>query len=254
MFYCWLHSHPPTPTHTHKTYPQMSSALINRALTNVRTELDFLRESNVISQDVYDNILDQIPVKYDPNQSRDSAGIHSSNNMEYVEAIYEFQPQQDGDLHIKPGDKIEILEKSSPEWYKGKCNGSTGMFPSNYVKPAFSGGSSVTKTANPPRYSPPAEKPAQQYQAPPSGPPPQQQQMQYQPPPQQYQQQPPFPPASTGYYQQPQQVVVQQEQPQQQQQQSSGSDHLKKFGSKLGNAAIFGAGATLGSDLVNSIF
>ncbi|KAK4976510.1 protein that induces appearance of [PIN+] prion when overproduced [Elasticomyces elasticus] len=28
----------------------------------------------------------------------------------------------------------------------------------------------------------------------------------------------------------------------------------KKLGSKLGNAAIFGAGATAGSDLVNSIF
>lgn len=29
---------------------------------------------------------------------------------------------------------------------------------------------------------------------------------------------------------------------------------VKKFGSKLGNAAIFGAGATAGSDLVNSVF
>jgi len=28
----------------------------------------------------------------------------------------------------------------------------------------------------------------------------------------------------------------------------------KKFGKKLGNAAIFGAGATMGADLVNSIF
>ncbi|GAB7358774.1 hypothetical protein MBLNU230_g4000t1 [Neophaeotheca triangularis] len=30
--------------------------------------------------------------------------------------------------------------------------------------------------------------------------------------------------------------------------------HAKKFGGKLGNAAIFGAGATLGGNLVNSIF
>ena len=28
----------------------------------------------------------------------------------------------------------------------------------------------------------------------------------------------------------------------------------KKFGKKLGNAAIFGAGATIGSNIVNSIF
>lgn len=213
----------------------MSSALINRSLTNVRTELEFLRESNVISEQVYNNILDQIPVKYDPNQSKSSINTPppqttpTNSVKEYVEALYEFQPQQEGDLHIRPGDKIEVLEKPSPEWFKGKCNGIVGMFPSNYVKPAFSNNTSMVK-ADPPQYS---QSPQPQ------------QQMQYQPP---------FPPASTGYYQQPapqpQQVVVQQ----QQQPQSTGSSQLKKFGSKLGNAAIFGAGATLGSDLVNSIF
>jgi len=33
-----------------------------------------------------------------------------------------------------------------------------------------------------------------------------------------------------------------------------GAEMGKKFGKKLGNAAIFGAGATMGADLVNSIF
>lgn len=47
-------------------------------------------------------------------------------------------------------------------------------------------------------------------------------------------------------------------------QQFSGSDpnrktskleeHGKKFGKKMGNAAIFGAGATIGSNIVNGIF
>ena len=31
-------------------------------------------------------------------------------------------------------------------------------------------------------------------------------------------------------------------------------DRGKKFGKKLGNAAIFGAGATIGGNIVNSIF
>jgi hypothetical protein len=35
---------------------------------------------------------------------------------------------------------------------------------------------------------------------------------------------------------------------------SKGAEMGKKFGRKLGNAAIFGAGATLGADVVNSIF
>lgn len=33
-----------------------------------------------------------------------------------------------------------------------------------------------------------------------------------------------------------------------------GQEMGKKFGKKLGNAAIFGAGATIGSNIVNSIF
>lgn len=48
-------------------------------------------------------------------------------------------------------------------------------------------------------------------------------------------------------------------QPQQQQVEGEGAGGKaggmgKKFGKKLGNAAIFGAGATIGSNIVNSIF
>jgi hypothetical protein len=35
---------------------------------------------------------------------------------------------------------------------------------------------------------------------------------------------------------------------------SKGGEMGKKFGKKLGNAAIFGAGATIGGNIVNSIF
>lgn len=41
---------------------------------------------------------------------------------------------------------------------------------------------------------------------------------------------------------------------QQQQQPSKVETQGKKFGKKLGNAAIFGAGATIGSNIVNGIF
>ncbi|CAB4251855.1 similar to Saccharomyces cerevisiae YGR136W LSB1 Protein containing an N- terminal SH3 domain [Maudiozyma barnettii] len=232
----------------------MSASLINRSLTNIRTELDFLRESNVISDEVFNKINDSLPEKYNPNASRDSV---NSNEQEYVEAIYDFPPQQDGDLELKTGDKVLIIEKPSKEWYKGKCNGKVGMFPSNYVKPAFSNTAprDSSSISGPPRYTN-DNKLEQQFTNHSSS------QASYQQAPQQ---QSPFPPPSTNYYQQPpaQQIVYQQQpqaQPQQviveqpQQQHSNGSSQMKKFGSKLGNAAIFGAGATLGSDLVNSIF
>lgn len=201
----------------------MSASQINRSLATVRTELDFLRESNVISQEIYDMVNQSLPQNA------------SNKGGEYMEALYQFDPQQDGDLALSPGDKIEVLEKPSNEWFKGRCNGRVGMFPANYVKAAYSG-SDRPSVPPPPQY----EQAQRTNTGQSSG---------------SYQQ--PFPPPSTNYYQQPPQQYQQpqQQQPQQEQQQQHHShNHLKKFGSKLGNAAIFGAGATMGSDLVNSIF
>ncbi|GMC45892.1 unnamed protein product [Saccharomyces cerevisiae] len=190
----------------------MSASLINRSLTNIRTELDFLKESNVISNDVYDQINKSLPAKWDPANAPRNA---SPASLEYVEALYQFDPQQDGDLGLKPA---------------------------NYVKPAFSGSNGPSNLPPPPQYK------AQELQQIPT----------QNSAASSYQQQP-FPPPSTNYYQQPQQQPQQAPPPQQQQQQQqqhhqSSHSHLKSFGSKLGNAAIFGAGASIGSDIVNNIF
>lgn len=228
----------------------MSASAISRSLSNVKTELDFLRESKVISEDVFKQIMSQLPDSYNPNARSAAPPVPQS---EFVEALYNFQAQQDGDLELHVGDKIEVLEKPSAEWFKGKCNGRVGMFPSNYVKPAFSGSSTdvARTTVPPPQYQ------SQQYLQP------QQTNMSAQ----SGASQPPYPPPSVGYYQQPspqqyqqypQQQYYQQAppaaQPEAQASSGHGGDSIKKFGSKLGNAAIFGAGATIGSDLINSIF
>lgn len=209
----------------------MSASLINRSLTNIRTELDFLKESNVITNDVFDQVNKSLPVRWEPSSE---PCIASTTSLEYVEALYEFDPQQDGDLGLKPGDKVQILEKLSPEWYKGCCNGCTGIFPANYVKAAFSDSNGPSSLPPPPQYK------AQELQQVPTQ---NSATLSYQ--------QQPFPPPSTHYYQQPQQQSQQAPPPQQQQ---SSHSHLKSFGSKLGNAAIFGAGASIGSDIVNNIF
>lgn len=232
----------------------MSASLINRSLTTIRTELDFLRESGVISDQTFNSINAKLPEKYDP-YAKNRLSVNSTGNSnkrrEYMVAIYPFKPQQDGDLELRAGDKIEVLEKPSPEWFKGRCDGRVGMFPSNYVKPAYddekdvyrptspvppqyNNNSSTQLAASPYQGSPYPQQPAQQYQPP--------QQAYYQPPPPQQVVVQPSP--------QPQQVVVQQ-QPQSQPQKQSA---LSSFGNQLASAAVFGAGATIGSDIVNSIF
>lgn len=214
----------------------MSASLVNRSLTNLRTELEFLKESNVISDQTYDMINNSLPQKYNPNESKDSLASGNNKGSEYVEALYRFEAQQEGDLALNPGDKVEVLEKPSHEWFKGRSNGKVGMFPANYVKPVFSGSDSSSR----PNVPPPPQYEAQRIQSQQSS--------------SSYQQPLPYPPPSTNYYQQPPQQQQQQQQQQQPQQEQHHHNHLKNFGSKLGNAAIFGAGATMGSDLINSIF
>lgn len=53
----------------------------------------------------------------------------------YVQALFDFDPQEEGELGFRRGDLIQVLDNSDPNWWKGGCHGQTGMFPRNYVKP-----------------------------------------------------------------------------------------------------------------------
>ncbi|ODQ77541.1 hypothetical protein BABINDRAFT_41597 [Babjeviella inositovora NRRL Y-12698] len=254
------------------------SATINRSLTNIRTELEFLQEEGVITDALYQHLVESLPQKYtkgmapqgvkaastviakvlvsDKTSQELSEKLSTTSISEpaappaqkagdavisYCEVLYDYEPQQPDDLRLRRGDKIAVLEHLSEDWWRGKVSSSSqeGVFPSSYVK-MLSDSTSPAKVA----------APLLQYQNNQYTPPPQQfqgyQQQQPYYPPQQYQQPPP------QQYQQPlpQQVVV--EQPAQQEGSHNGA--FKRFGSKLGNAAIFGAGATIGGDIVNSIF
>lgn len=49
-------------------------------------------------------------------------------------ALYDFIPDQPGDLRFLTGDTIIVQHKLNDEWYFGECNGSKGQFPINYVQ------------------------------------------------------------------------------------------------------------------------
>ncbi|KAH9964521.1 hypothetical protein BC827DRAFT_1187647 [Russula dissimulans] len=56
----------------------------------------------------------------------------------YVVALYDFAAQADGDLEFKVGDRIEVIERTEnqEDWWTGRLNGRTGVFPGNYVQEA----------------------------------------------------------------------------------------------------------------------
>ncbi|RFU31171.1 hypothetical protein B7463_g5169, partial [Scytalidium lignicola] len=168
-------------------------------------------------------------------------------------ALYRYADSNPNDCQLEPGDIISVYEHMNADWWMGKNTrtGKVGIFPRNYVDPVsapppgppggFDGG------APPPAYYDPKFNnggyPGQpQYQ---------QQQQLY------GQQQPPPSGPSDPYNSSAPPMAMANPPAADQQQQPGGSkvgEYGKKFGKKLGNAAIFGAGATLGADVVNSIF
>ena len=54
-----------------------------------------------------------------------------------VEASFDFEPQDSGELRLRQGDIITVLDKCDKNWWKGSCNGQVGMFPVPYVKELY---------------------------------------------------------------------------------------------------------------------
>ncbi|KAJ3384511.1 hypothetical protein HDU84_002904 [Entophlyctis sp. JEL0112] len=54
----------------------------------------------------------------------------------YVTALYDFDAQAPGDLSFRRNDRIEVLQRSEypNDWWTGRLNGVTGIFPGNYVE------------------------------------------------------------------------------------------------------------------------
>lgn len=55
---------------------------------------------------------------------------------EWCTALYDYAAQAQGDLSIRAGDRIEILQKTADSngWWTGRVNGLVGVFPGNYVQ------------------------------------------------------------------------------------------------------------------------
>ncbi|XP_051526791.1 SH3 and cysteine-rich domain-containing protein 2-like isoform X2 [Myxocyprinus asiaticus] len=57
--------------------------------------------------------------------------VHSFHT--YV-ALYKFLPQEQNDLELHPGDRVQVIDDSNEEWWKGKCGDRVGFFPANFVQ------------------------------------------------------------------------------------------------------------------------
>ena len=57
-----------------------------------------------------------------------------SHIQQRVQALYDFEPQEEGELLMRKGDIVTVLEKVDQNWWKGTCGQRSGLFPAPYVK------------------------------------------------------------------------------------------------------------------------
>lgn len=55
--------------------------------------------------------------------------------VEKVQALYPYSALNSDELTFEHGDVISVVNKDDPDWWTGEMNGTTGVFPANYVQP-----------------------------------------------------------------------------------------------------------------------
>ncbi|KAM0255626.1 hypothetical protein ACHAQJ_005551 [Trichoderma viride] len=248
----------------------------NRSLRTIKNELESLLEKGIIDEAAFDTIHSALPaetplrgaapgnaarsanqtpapaaaVATPPVQAFQNLNVNGTSpappsyddtpaphvptrSMEkpvlaHARALYHYNASDARDLSLEKDDKIDVYEYMNQDWWMGRNHrtGLEGIFPQNYVF--------VEQEQKAPAPAPVAYPPQPVYGYP-QGPPAQQNPYNASVPP----------------------MAIAEGQPAQQQGgEGSGKvgEYGKKFGKKLGNAAIFGAGASIGSNIVNSIF
>lgn len=245
-----------------------ATALANRSIRTIRAELEYLADTAVISPSALGQILSLLPAesttRCPPTPAAGPAPKSTTPAVSYptfspppqqqqqqqllpvapsappsytptplvlslAEAQWAFSGTEHGDLSFDAGAKLEILEKVKEDWWKGRVaggDGTVGLFPSAYVR--------ETQVLAQPGDS---KKPALP-SLPPRG----------------YSGYGPGGNMMTDVAHGPSQSTTVFEQQQQEEKKPILGKNGEKFGKKLGNAAIFGAGATIGTKIVNGIF
>ncbi|XP_037537657.1 endophilin-A2 [Nematolebias whitei] len=73
------------------------------------------------------------PTQY-PVPSFQRSSVRSRPSEPQCKALYDFEPENEGELGFNEGDLITLVKQIDENWSEGKLHGRTGYFPNNYVE------------------------------------------------------------------------------------------------------------------------
>ncbi|XP_017339966.1 SH3 and cysteine-rich domain-containing protein 2 isoform X1 [Ictalurus punctatus] len=92
------------------------------------TEEERAAESEVASLAESEKSETEDKLSLQPPRRIELRAIHT-----YV-ALYKFLPQEKNDLELQPGDRVQVIDDSNEDWWKGKSRDKVGSFPANFVQ------------------------------------------------------------------------------------------------------------------------